>query len=163
MLIPNLSKEVIVTELLDAGGRYRIQRWDGEQWVGGVSQPWDLLQFAIEEAERLYKRDNEPYRVINYKLHPVHVVPAMKGVARFLASDDWYNEADTDLIEEARHEITHLRKLLMPFALHYDLLAFPTFAAALSEVPETTEAHHDAAVAYFKERGISPEEKLFGD
>ena len=59
---------------VDAGARYRIQRWDGKVWVSAGQQPWDVKQYTIDVANDLHKRMGDTYRVVDRLMRPVYVV-----------------------------------------------------------------------------------------
>lgn len=132
----------------DAGGRYRIQRWDGKVWVSAGQQPWDLKQNAVDVANDLHRRMGDTYRVLDRLMKPVYTT-------------DSVNDLDKITREDAIEEIKRLRKLLMPFGVEPDRAAYLNFVDWLDEDQEQTEFYHQAVVEYFKERGISPADELF--
>lgn len=129
-----LAQAPVADNATDAGGRYRLRRWDSEtsEWIDGVSQPWDVKETAIQVANNM-AGDGERYMVVDRLFNPVYITgdeeieaskpqPAVDpakaagegGKAFKLADDSLVAEhvADVNLNYKLQAELARLRSAL---------------------------------------------------
>lgn len=93
----------------DAGGRYRLRRWDdeSEKWVDGVSQPWDEKENAIKAADDLAVRHDERYLVVDRLQQPVYDTGSLLDTAPTDADSGAEDDIDlTDVMAEIINSVS---------------------------------------------------------